>query len=149
MSIGLLFGSDEMVASWLFACVLKRRYSYDRCVGLVNDGQLCGAVLFQSYNGYNVEISYYGKGSMTSGIFRCLALYILQEFNPARLTAMVPKRGKHLIKSMLKLGFKVEGLQRCYYGRRDTNRHVAVRLVAFREAFELVARVEPSFEKAQ
>jgi hypothetical protein len=78
---------------------------------------------------------------MTPGIIRCLALFLLQEFDPARLTAMVPKRGKHWTRALLKLGFRVEGTARCYYGKRDCNRHTAVRLVAFRPAIERVAQV--------
>ena len=61
MTAGLLFNSDELVANWLFACYLQRRYSYDRAVGLVRNGELVGAVLFQGWNGANVEVSYYGK----------------------------------------------------------------------------------------
>jgi hypothetical protein len=149
MTAGLLFNSDELVANWLFACYLQRRYSYDRAVGLVRNGELVGAVLFQGWNGANVEVSYYGKNTMTPGIIRCLAVYILQEFDPARLTAMVPKRAKGWTRSLLKLGFRVEGIARCYYGKRDCNRNTAVRLVGFREAIERVARVEPTLEKAQ
>jgi len=148
VATGILFDSDELVANWLFTCWLQKRYSYDRCVGLINNGNLVGAVLFQSYNGCNLEISYYGKHTMTPGIIRCLAGYILREFDPSRLTAMVPKRSKQWTKSLLRLGFRVEGIARCYYGRKDCNRNTAVRLVAFRDAIEHVAQV-PSMEKAQ
>jgi hypothetical protein len=149
MGVGLLFGSDELVANWLFTCYLQKRGSYDRAVGLIRDGELVGAVLFQGWNGYNVEVSYYGKNTMTPGIIRCLAGYILQEFDPSRLTAMVPKRAKHWIRSLLKLGFKVEGIARCYYGKRDSNRNTAVRLVAFREAIERVAPPGTVLEEAK
>lgn len=148
MATGLLFDSDELAANWLFTCYLQRRYSYDRCVGIIRNGELVGAVLFQSFNGYNVEVSYYGKNTMTPGIIRCLAGYILKEFDPSRLTAMVPKRAKSWTKSLLKLGFRVEGIARCYYGKADCNRNTAVRLVGFRDAIELVAQVPP-LEKAQ
>lgn len=141
MATGLLFDSDKMVADWLFAKYNQRRYSYDRCLGLVRDGTLCGAVLFHNWNGANVEISYYGKDTMTPGVIRCLAMYILDTFDPSRVTAMISKRNKHFIKGMLRLGFKVEGTQRCYYGKRDCIRNIAIRLVMFREALELIAGI--------
>ena len=139
MSVGMLFDSDQVVANWLFATYGQRRYSYDRCLGLLRDGMLCGAVLFHNWNGANVEVSYYGKGTMTPGVLRCIATFTLNTFDPSRLTAHVPKRDKHYIKGLLRLGFRVEGAQRCYYGKKDCLRNSAIQLVAFREAIEQVA----------
>lgn len=141
MAIGLLFDSDQAVANWHFAVYGEKRYSYDRCLGILRDGVLCGCVLFHNWNGANVEVSYYGKGTMTPGVIKCIAQFIISTFNPSRLTAHVPKRSKHYIKGLQRLGFRVEGASRCYYGRRDCVRNTAIRLVAFREAIELVAGI--------
>lgn len=138
----MLFDHDQAVANWLFASYGQKRYSYDRCLGLLRDGTLCGAVLFHNWNGANVEVSYYGKNTMTPGVIRCIGQYVLSTFDPSRLTAHVPKRSKHYIKGLQRLGFRVEGVQRCYYGKRDCLRNTAIRLVMFRPEIETVARIE-------
>ncbi len=141
MATGLLFDSDKAVAEWLFSSYGERRYSYDRCLGLLHDGTLCGAVLFHNWNGANVEISYYGQNALTPGIVRCLAIFILGAFDPSRLTSMVSKRNKHFIKGLMRLGFKLEGAQHCYYGKRDCTRNTGIRLVMFRETIEQLAGI--------
>lgn len=146
MSAGLLFECDDHVAAWLFHQNKWPHYKYDRAIGIIDkDGKLIGAILFQHWNGNNVEISYYGKKTITLGIVRCLARFTLLTFDPSRLTVTTSKRNKHFIKALQKLGFRLEGMQRCYYGRRDCNRNTGVRFVAFRDDIEKVAklRTEP------
>jgi hypothetical protein len=142
MSTGLLYDCDDIVARWLFSNLSYPIYKYDRCVGLVDpNGTLVGAVLFQHWNGANVELSYYGKNTLTVGIIRSLARYTLTMFDPARLSMTTGKRNRQLIKALQKIGFKFEGTARCYYGKRDINRNVGVRMVMFRDGLEAVAKV--------
>ncbi len=141
MSTGLLFECDEQVALWLFTKKGWPTYKYDRAIGLVDwKGQLVGAVLYQHWNGCNVEISYYGERTMTAGIVRCLARFTLMVFNPSRLTVNTCKKNKRFIKALHKLGFRLEGASRRFYGMEDCNRNTAVRMVAFREDIERVAK---------
>ena len=141
MSTGLLLDCDEQVATWLFTSMGMPAYKYDRAIGLVDKaGKLIGGVLFQSWNGANVELSYFGKKTITLGIVRCLAQYILLNFDLARLTVVTSKRNRQFMKGLQKIGFKIEGMQRCFYGKRDCNRNVGVRFVAFRETIEKVAK---------
>lgn len=150
MPTGLLFECDELVAKWLFNEYLKKPllYKYDRAIGIVNpSGGLVGAVLFQDWNGSNIEISYYGPKTMTAGIVRCLARYALTTFDPSRLTAITSKRNRQFMRALQKLGFRLEGIQRCFYGKRDCNRNTGVRFVAFREQIEHVAKVTETVKK--
>lgn len=152
MAIGLLIGSDEFVAQWLFVTNKQPSYSYDQALGLITpDGCLQGAVLFHNWNGSNVELSYYGYKTMTAGIVRCLAQYIANTFDPSRLTVTTSKRNRQFIKALQRLGFKLEGAQRCYYGKRDCNRNVGVRFVMFREGINKIAGLvteTPNLKKA-
>jgi RimJ/RimL family protein N-acetyltransferase len=141
MSTGLLYGSDDFVAKWFFDSMGYPHYKFDRALGIVSSGNLVGAILFQHWNGNNVEVSYYGKNTMTVGTIRSVARFVLTEFDPARLTATVSKRNRTLIRALQKLGFRLEGTSRCYYGKKDTNRNVGVRFVAFRDAIEAVAKL--------
>jgi RimJ/RimL family protein N-acetyltransferase len=148
MSVGLLFECDDAVAHWLFSTNGWAHYKYDRAIGLIDkDKALVGGILFQSWNGSNVEVSYYGKGTLTAGIVCCIARYTLATFDPARLTVVTSKRNRQLMKALQKLGFKIEGAQRCFYGKRDCNRNTGIRFVAFREDIEKVAKVSKGIVK--
>lgn len=140
MSTGLLFDFDDQVVRYLFQAHGWRAFRYDKALGILVDGQLRGAILFHCFNGFNVELSYYGQGTMTAGVIRCIARYILGTFDPARLTVMTSKRNKRYIRAFQKLGFRLEGIQRCHYGLRDCNRNTGVRFVMFRDRIEQIAR---------
>jgi RimJ/RimL family protein N-acetyltransferase len=141
MSTGLLFDCDEAVATQFLEPRGQLFFKYDRAIGLVDHGKLVGAVLLHGWNGSNIELSYSGQGTMTVGVVRFLASYLITEFDVARLTVVTSKRNRHLIRFLQNLGFKLEGVQRCYYGKKDNNRNAGVRFVAFRDAIERVARV--------
>ena len=141
MSTGLLIGHDVAVANYIFTLYSQPALQYDRALGLVNaKGELVGGVFFHNWNGANVEISYYGKNTMTPGVLRCLARFILLTFDPSRLTATTSKRNRQFIRSLQRFGFKLEGAQRCYYGKQDCLRNTGVRFVMFRGRLEEIAR---------
>lgn len=142
MSTGLLFDCDYRVAQYIFQLYGWKPFKYDRAVGLISDGNLKGAALFHCFNGSNVELSYYGSATMTAGVVRTIAQFIVRTFNPSRLTVMTSKRNKRYIKSFQRLGFKIEGVQRCYYGHKDCNRNTAIRFVMFRDRIDQIARIE-------
>lgn len=139
MSAGLLFSCDEAIGQWLLKTKNKPFLKFDRCIGIVNNNELIGAVLFHGWNGADVELSYYGHYTLTLGILRSIAVFSLEEFDVARVTCITSKRNRHLMKSLQKLGFKVEGVQRCHYGKHDCNRNTGVRFVMFREGIERLA----------
>lgn len=146
---GLLFDCDEVVAAYLFASYGQRPMKYDRALGLIDkQGDLKGCVLFHFYNGSNVEMSYYGPVTMTPGVVRTIARFIICTFDPSRLTVMTNKRNKELHRKFQKLGFKLEGVQRCYYGHRDCSRNTGVRFVMFRDRIDAIAKLNTQITRA-
>jgi RimJ/RimL family protein N-acetyltransferase len=141
MSKGLLFAADEHVAKWICDYYGWARFmQYEACIGVIKDAtELVGAIFLHGYNGNDLHLSYYGQGTLTPGIARTLAQFIISEFDPARLTVIVSKRNKRLIRSCDRFGFKLEGTQRCYYGKQDCNRNTGVRMVMFRNDLDRVA----------
>lgn len=140
MSVGLLFGSDDEVAASIFS-QYGRSHKIDKALGIVSEQGLIGAVLFHNWNGYNVEVSYYGRGTLRAGILRTIARYLIYTFDPSRVTVVTAKRNKRLVRSLQRLGFKLEGSQHCYYGRGDCTRSTAIRFVMFRERIDQIASV--------
>jgi len=142
MGIGLLLHNDDLVAEYLFKIHVRPRMHYDAAIGVVDDGVLVGGILLQSWNGFNVEVSYYGRGTLTYGIIRCLARIILSTLNPSRVTCTVNRKDKRLMNGLRKLGFVLEGTQRRFYGDLDVRRNTGVRFVMFRERIEQLALLE-------
>jgi RimJ/RimL family protein N-acetyltransferase len=140
---GLLIGEDEAVSAWAFSTFNIFKAPVNRSIGIVDDkGKLRGAILFQNFNGVNVEVSYYGPKTLTYGIVKCIARIAILEFNAGRLTAVTSKRNKSFMRGLLKIGFKYEGTQRCYYGHTDVNNNTGVRFVMFRSDLEKLAKTK-------
>lgn len=139
---GLLIGEDELVSSWAFAQFKIFCAPVNKAIGIMDsNGKIVGAALFQNFNGVNVELSYYGPKTLTLGIVRSLARYSVCAFNAGRLTVVTSKKNTPFIRGLLKIGFKLEGAQRCYYGHEDTNRNTGVRLVMFRQRLNTLGQL--------
>ena len=144
MSCGLLIGEDAIVASWTFAAFNLTPVHVEKALGIVDSsGKVVGAALFQNFNGVNVELSYYGPRTVSVGIVRAIARMTIGHFNAARLTVVTSKRNKRLMRGLLKIGFKLEGAQRCFYGHEDNNRNTAIRFVMFRARINQLAVSTP------
>lgn len=138
MAKGILLDADEMVADWAFKLHNRVPVAVYKAVGVVENGQLVGGILFTDYNTMNVDLSYYGRSTITLGIVRALAKIMLYELRVTRCTVIVPKRPAYLLKKLGAglFGFRYEGVQRRYYGPTDSGRHTGCRFVLFREDLE-------------
>lgn len=116
MPRGLLTGADAAVAAWAWKTFGFRPMPVDRALGIVDRGNVVGALVFQNFNGSNVDFSYYGPHTATLGIMRNAALYALSEFNPTRVTVMTAKTNKSIVRFLSRVGAKFEGVMHGYYG---------------------------------
>jgi RimJ/RimL family protein N-acetyltransferase len=115
----LLLGHDDQVANWAFTRFGYERSRYDMAVGIVDDGSLVAAALFHSYNGPDVEISYYGPKTMTLGVVKQLAKLAVEGLGVSRITARTAKNNKAMKKGIKKIGFEFEGVRHNAYGKYD------------------------------
>lgn len=135
----LLLGHDESVAVWAFHHFRRIPTPYRLAIGVLNEQNLMvGAVLFQEYNGFNAELSYFGPKTMTLGMVRSLATIAVRELNVLRLTVRVPRRAKRLQRGVRKIGFVYEGLMPCFYGSAKGD--AAVILGMYRDKLERLMR---------
>jgi RimJ/RimL family protein N-acetyltransferase len=140
MPRGLIIDNDQLIASWTYEKFNAYPLPINKALGVLDDtGTLVGGILFHNFNGVNVELSYYGPSTLTPGIVRAIARTTIEFFNAARLTVVTSQRNRRLIRSLLKIGFKLEGVQRCFYGHEDNRRNTGVRLAAFRDKLDRVA----------
>ena len=138
---GLIIGDDHRINLW--ACQKFNVFPIpaNMAIGVANrEGTLIGAIIFQNYNGINIELSFYGEPRiLTANIVRHIAHAALVNFNVGRLTTITSRRNKRLIRGLIKIGFKLEGMQRVFYGHQDNKKNTGVRLVAFRDDLSRVA----------
>ena len=115
----LLLGYDDQVANWAFNNFGYERSRYDLAVGIIDDGSIVGAALFHSYNGPDVEISYYGPKTMTLGIARACAKMAMDYWGVSRVTARTSRKNKMMTRGIKKIGFEYEGICHKGYGDED------------------------------
>lgn len=143
---GLLIGEDASIAEWAFRTYNFTPTQFNRALGIVDPlNGLVGAILLQCYNGTDIQLSYYGKNTLTPGIVRAIAAIVVKEFKVSRLTVITSKRNRRFLRAILRLGFKLEGVQHRFYGDRDSIRNTGVRVVMFRERISEIAKL-PSEE---
>jgi RimJ/RimL family protein N-acetyltransferase len=140
---GLVVGDDERVASWAFRTYKFAPSKFDYALGIIDTASstLVGAALFQGLNGHDVQLSYYGKQTLSVSLVRSLARASLG-MGVSRVTLVTSKKNKRLIQSCLRIGFTREGTSRRYYGDEDTERNAGARLVMFKERLQKIARTQ-------
>lgn len=141
---GILIGDDLRVYQWVVDVYKIYAKPFNKTVGIVDDkGNLLGAAIFHNFNGFSLELSYYGKRTLSVGIVRALSRIAVGCFNASRVTVVTSKKNKALMRGLLKIGFRLEGAQRCYYGHDDNARNTAVRFVLFRDRLSYLSMYSP------
>ena len=77
-------------------------------------------VLFNEYNGANIELTIYAdRGMVTRTVIRYLAEYVFNQLKCRRLTVRTKKRNKSVLKLAPRLGFKYENVVSRYFPDDD------------------------------
>ena len=130
----LMFNQDQAVADWVSKKWGKSIPPWYFAVGILDkDGILRGGATFHNFNGSNIELCYYGPKTITKDVFIGLAKFVFGHLNVNRLTICVPRKNKPLIKSATKLGFKVEGVLKHFYGPYNRDDAIIFGLLATHE----------------
>lgn len=134
----LIVGNDHMVAQWAFAVTNSRPMLYNMAVGLADDeDHLCGAFMFTGYNGSDMEVHYYGPGTLKRRILKEIFIFALKVFNVNRLT--VRTRKESMSRGVKKLGAVYEGSMRRVYGPSDGDNDKAEQWAFYKERMEQIA----------
>jgi RimJ/RimL family protein N-acetyltransferase len=133
--MNLLFGHDATVAGWCEGKMGRKMGPWFKAVGVINnEGRLVGAATFHDYNSHNIEAAYYGPGTMTKDVYVGLAQYCFEVLKVTRITARTTRKNRHINKGLPRLGFRLEGVSKHYFG--PLKRDDAINYVALRSDFE-------------
>ncbi len=120
----IIWGShtDEIgrsIGGWYFSKIEKPNYdvmSIYCAMGILKDGTLKGAAIFNNYNYYNMEVHFYGPGCVTSKTWRTVLRYAFNDCRVLRLTTMTNRGNKKVLRVLPRLGFKYETSLKKFYG---------------------------------
>lgn len=138
VSTRIIIGQDAAVAAWLVEIQGCYPLAYNMAIGLADEaGQLVGGILFTGWNGSDIEVHYYGPGTLTRRIVRLICGLAVKQFDVNRMT--VRTRKKHMSRGCRKLGATFEGTVKRLYGPTDARNHAGQQFAFFRERLEELA----------
>jgi RimJ/RimL family protein N-acetyltransferase len=115
-----IIGHDIEVATWAFQTFNFHPTEFCMAIGIAESGKgLVAACLFHAHNGPDVELSYYGPGTVTLPIVRGLAKIAVEYLGVSRITARTSRANKRVTRGIKGLGFEFEGIRKCGYGDQD------------------------------
>ena len=113
----LIFGCDEVVAAWVAERAGFIIYPPFVSIGATRDGQsLCAGVVFNGWNGSNIEITLASDRGMTRGAIRGVYAYVFDQIKAQRVTAHTRRSNKTMRKILPRLGFQFETVAKRFYG---------------------------------
>lgn len=115
----LIYGHDEQVAAWTFNKFGVPAGKPEMVIGIIEDGEIVGSIMWHAWRQHDIEISYYGPKTMTLGIARHCARIAVDHFGVSRVTACTPKSNKTMTRHVGKIGFQYEGIVHARYGHED------------------------------
>ncbi len=131
----IVAGQDERVGAWMFEQSGCRPMQFNMAIGLADgQGALVGGVMFTGFNGSDVEVHFYGPGTLKRRIVRLIFGLAIKAFDVNRVT--VRTRKEHMSRGVLKLGAIFEGTVRRLYGPTDEPKHAGLQYAFFRETIE-------------
>lgn len=128
----LVFGQDESVEKYVSQNLGVTIAPPFTAIGATKDNRtLCGGVVFNHWNGSNIEFHLYGPGVLTRENLRGIFHYAFVQMSANRVTASVKRSNRPVQKWLPRLGFEFEGISKRFYG--PTKQDDEMRFVLFPE----------------
>jgi RimJ/RimL family protein N-acetyltransferase len=119
MSPQIIFGEDEAAGKWAGEVLATVFHPPFTTMAVKDAGEFCGVLLFNDYNGANIELNAAGKWCWTPEVVQAGFDYVFKQLPCVRLTARTRRKNRLVRKLLPRLGFRFEGVQRLYYGDDD------------------------------
>lgn len=87
--------------------------------GIYDDTGQIGGVVFNDYNGSNIELTAAGNGAFSPEIAVWIASYVFNQLDCQRMTIRTKPENKPALLSAMRWGWKTEGYQADYYTDGD------------------------------
>ncbi len=122
-------GSALAIGNWFSEKTKSPVHPPFSAIGWIDDQQLCGAALFNDFNGSNIEMHVWViNNQMTRKMIRDVLEYVFVRSNCNRLTAKPYRKNKAAREIAERLGFSYEATLKNYYGLGKGNDAMVYRL---------------------
>jgi len=130
--VRLIVDQPEIVAQFV-ASGLQRTFHppYTALGWVLERGEqwtLVGGVVFNDYNGHNIEATIYWKGPMTKQPITETLRYVFEQCKCGRLTAKTRRGNKKMRMILPRLGFQIEGELKRFFGPGKSNNALVFRM---------------------
>ncbi len=134
----------QSIGKWYFTKIRKPNYDVESifcAMGILDDTKtLRGAVIFNHYNHFNIEIHYWGyPGAVTAKTWREVLRFVFERLKVVRLSAITNRGNKKLTSQLPRLGFKYEASLKRFYGV-DSKSQDAIVYVLFKEEADRILK---------
>lgn len=115
--------ANEAIGTWCATKLGTAVYPPYFAVGVAHSENepLKGALVFNQFNGHQIEMTGYGPGAFTASVIRSAAHYVFKQLGCSRLSATT-RRGNVKARRLLGKHFKFEGCSPRYFGNEDALR---------------------------
>lgn len=110
----ILTVNDERVAEFVARAMDKVFVPPYTVAGLEKDGEIIAGVVFNNYEGTDIQVSIAGHG-WTRGFLADVGQYVFNQLNCERITAITEQ--PKIVRIAERLGGKIEGLMRNHFGK--------------------------------
>jgi RimJ/RimL family protein N-acetyltransferase len=108
----LLVHDDQRIAEWARERIPHiRETGFGACTafGVLQDGALVGAVVFNNYRGFDIHMSAVLDAPLTRQSLRTLCEYAFGQLNVRRVTSITGKKNRKARRALRIIGFTEEG----------------------------------------
>lgn len=113
----LVFGHDAEVGAWAAEKLNIPLSPPYVAIGVADNGELKGAAVYNNWNRWQVELSFYGPGCINRQVIRAFLLaYPFDDLGAGRLTARTRRSNKLMQRLFPRFGFEMEGVLKRFYG---------------------------------
>lgn len=113
----LVLGQDEAVGLYAAERLGISIIPPFTSMGIVNDAdQLVGAIVYNHYNKFDIEITIYAPGCFNRRFIRAAFAYPFEQLNVLRLTARTKRSNKTMCRLLPRLGFVFEATLKNHFG---------------------------------
>jgi hypothetical protein len=121
---------NKAIGEWIMKRLGRRAFAPYRALGLVDDaGRLHGGVIFNGYNGANVDLTLVCQVPLQRRWIVQALEFGFTSLKATRLTARTRRTNKIHVGFLQRLGFKYEGCAARYYGEGKANDAMVYRML--------------------
>ena len=121
----LAFGYDEAVAKYVGENLGVTIHPPFVAIGIVSHETLIGGMVFNNYNGSNIDVTVFTAKPATRGIIRAGAHYVFNQLGCNRVSAITRRSNSRASRVIPKMGFKYEATKKRWFGPEKADDGIA------------------------